>query len=342
MFIIRKFFSFIFALILVLVFLAFLLALGLKFSFLNQNFYKDAFRKADIYNALVTNAAPAVFSMVGENASFGLGPLGTEEITKVLEETVKPQWLQGQVETAISNFFDFANGKNNDLNIVLALSEIKKSAAENLSGTFRAKMETLPTCTAEELKKLQSQNKEGGFSFNCKPSGASSQDLEEMVMSSVTGKDGLLSQLPDQFNIGEAILKKPGANESILRFFTIFGMVFRALSIALGILILLLALINRKYWPGMLKWLSIPLMIPAAIVLVLAVIAQIVATALIGGYLTVLPGALKSLATTKAITLIAQFFWIFEFYSGIILVGLIIILILAIILSKIYPKIIRR
>lgn len=339
---IRKFFSSLLVVILVPIFLIFLIALSAKFSILTPQFYQTAFQKADIYTKIVKDAAPALFNSIGGkngegNGRFGLGPLGAEDISKVLEETVKPEWLQTQVEMGLTNFFDFATGKNKDLVIVIPLSEIKSKAVENLSQTFRNKIDSLPTCTAEELKKLQSQDKEGGFSFNCKPSGANSQNLEEMVMSSITGKEGLLSQLPNEYNVDEIILKKPGASEAISRFFTIFGMIFKALIIALGVLIFLLILINHKYILGAFKWLTIPIMISAAIVLTLSLFVHLLSAGLIGGYLTILPGELKSIATFTAIDLIGQLFFKFELYSGIAFGSALILLIIAIILSKKYP-----
>lgn len=331
----RKFFSLVFCFLFVPIFLVFLIALSLKFSLLNSDFLKNTFIKADLYNSILDDGASSLLKTVEKNAQFGLGPLNAEDISLILKSSISAGWLQNQTETAIDNYSSFAYGKTDKLEIILPLIDFKKSLSQNIEQNLINKLENLPNCTNEQLKQLQSE--EGLKSINCKPAGTNTKEISESLTKDITGKGGLISQLPDNYNLTEKISANPAKTEALQRFYKIFNLIFKALLLASSIILAIIALINIKYFPGMLKWLCIPIMIPSLIILILGLTGKLLSVLLMTSYLTILPAEMKVAASALVNSVFGSIFNVFQFYGLIFLIASVLMLILAIVLSKKFP-----
>lgn len=331
----RKFFSVIFSLLFVVVFLFFLIILSLKLSVFNPEFIKNSFIKADLYNSILDEGVGALLKTVEANAQFGLGPLKAEDISLILKSSISANWLEQQSESAIDNYFNFVYGKTDKLEIILPLVEVKKSLSQNIEQGLKDKLKNLPKCTNEQLNKLQSE--EGFKSINCRPAGMDANAISQELSKEITGEGGLISQLPDNYNLTEKINKNPAKTEAMQRFYKIFTLIFKALLLASSIILAILALINIKYFPGLLKWLATPLMIPSLIIFILALAGKLLSVLLITSYLTILPAEMKAAASALTNNIFGSIFNVFQFYGLIFLIASLLMLIVAIILSKKFP-----
>lgn len=334
----RKIFSCCFAVIFVPIFIIFLITLGIKSSVLTADFYKTTLQKSDIYNQILDKSGSLLSGMVGGDASrLGLGPIDTNDLQKILKDSIAPAWLKIQVENIPDKFFAFVYGKTTGLEIVIPLTELKKSLPENLSKVIKAKIEALPTCTPEQTKKLQSQKEGESMSFDCKPAGMDVSQIESGLLESITGPKGLITNLPDQYDIGKIINQSPQTLPAIQRFFYFANLAFTVLMIASILLLVIIGLMNMKYLPGMLKWLAIPLIIASGAVLIFGLFGQATIMLLLGGYTTVLPEEMRNLLNSLISVFSQNLSFRFILYPGIILALAIGLLILAIVLGKKHP-----
>lgn len=334
----RKILSCFFAVLFVPIFIILLIVFGIKSSVFSANFYKTTLQKSDIYNQLLDRSGSLLSGMVGgESSRLGLGPINTDDLQKILKDSISPVWLKTQIENIPDKFFAFANGKNSTLDIIIPLTDIKKTLPENLSKVIKAKIETLPTCTSEQTKKLQSQKEGEPMSFDCKPQGMDVSQIESGLLESITGPKGLITNLPDQYDIGKIINQSPQTVPAIQRFFYFANIIFIILLIASVLLFVFIGLLNVKYLPGMLKWLSIPLLIASGAVLIFGFFGQVILMVLLGGYTTTLPAEMRTLVNSLIGVFSQNLSSHFKLIPGIILVLAIALLIVAIVLCKKHP-----
>lgn len=331
----RKFFSNLFAFAFVPIFALFLIAAPIKYFLLNPDFYKTAFDKSDFYESITAVIPPALEAITKGNFK-GFGPLTVADISQILRESVKPEFLKPQIENALDQFFNFAYKKSPAIKIVVPLGDLKKTVADNFNQSLHSKLESLPVCTPEQLQEFQSQA--SGGVFNCKPEGIALGELEKAFSEGISGPEGLLTKLPDEYNATAALSKKPETLKQIQDFFSAFIIIFWILQIASALLLLLLALINLKYLPGMLKWVSIPAIVGSLPILVFGLAAKILTPAVAASFLTKLTPETKTLATSLISNFTASFASYFIIYSGITLAVAVVLLILGIILGKKFPK----
>lgn len=334
----RKIFSCFFAVLVVPILVIFLLFLGLKTSVLSADFYKATIRKADIFNQILNQSGALLNSMVGgEQKRFGLGPINANDLQTVLKESISPAWLEEQTSKIADNFFIFAYGNSSTLEMIIPLTELKKSLPENLNKAFRTKIESLSVCTPEQEKKLQSPKEGESISFDCRPKNMNANQMVSTLLEPITGKEGLITKLPDQYDLGQIINKNPSSLSAIQRFFYFANLIFLALLVTSSILLLSIALLNMTYLPGMLKWLAIPVLISSAAVLIFGFFGQFTLRLLLGGYLSILSTEMKTVVNSLIKIFSENLSFQFIFPSGIIMAIAIALLILALVLTKKYP-----
>lgn len=308
----------------------------MKFSILNPSFLKDTLVKVDVYGQLINQGIPALLSSTEKNSEFGLGGLmKADDIGEIIKSAIPVSFLQEQTEKTIDGFLNFALGKTQKMEIIIPLAEFKKTSSEKFTEKLNAKIQELPKCTQKEFQELQN-SKEGEEvkSFNCWPAGMEGELFSESLIGSITGSEGFLTKLPDQYNLGEVIVKDSQKAEAIQRFFTIFNKVFQTLWIALLVIVALIILINRRYPAGMLKWIAIPILIPSAIILLFSLAGGIFAKLLTMGYMGMLPADFKQVASSLQDAIISRFSYNFILFSGISVAICIVLLIVSSIINR--------
>lgn len=332
----RKLFSTCFSVLFVVVFLITLILFGLNSGILNVNNFKSAFVKADFYNQIFDKGITYFLQGMTGQGSTGLGPISTDNITSTIKKSIPTDWLEKHVNNIFDQTFSFITGKSNSINIIIPVSEIKKSLSDNLSSTLKTKIDKLPNCTSDQMKQFNSQDTGNSFNFECKPSNMNTADLENSMLDGITGKDGLITKLPDQYNLGE-IMSKGNFLSEVKRFVDLFRI---GMWISLGISFILFAIIvlmNMKYIPGMLKWLTIPLLIVSIIALALGGIGYLTINSLVGGFTISLPNEFKVIIFDLIKSLTGNIFFGFELNAGIIFVISIVTLIVAISMQRKNP-----
>lgn len=336
----RKFFSGCFSVLFVFVFLVALILINLNYSIFNVKNYKTAFEKSDFYNQILDKGVNYLMQGMSTGGASGLGPLTTQDISSVLKKSIPSDWLNTHVNNIFDQTFNYATGKSIAINLIIPISDVKKSLSDNLSSSLKTKIASLPNCTSEQMKQFNSsQNKKEGessFNFECKPSSMSSDDLEKSLTEGITGKDGFITKLPDQYNLGEIISKGPTFGE-IQRFISIYKMIMW-ISLAISfVLLLIVLLMNMKYIPGMLKWITIPPMIVSIIVLLAGILGYFSLNALFGGFIVSLPNEFKIVIYNLIKSFSGNLFIYFELSAGIIFLISLVGLIISSILTKKYP-----
>jgi len=148
----------------------------------------------------------------------------------------------------------------------------------------------------------------------------------------------VLSSIPDQFDLGENLMK----DNTIVTARQTYHIIFLAdwVGFILSILLLLiLGLINLFYPPGMLKWLSIPVMVQSGMLLLIVIAGQMLATYYLTAFIqTAAEPIFRPLAQDGLKFLINPIFVAFEWESGIFFALGLITLIIAIILTRRFPE----
>jgi len=332
----RKLFSSCFSILFVIIFLVALILLNLNLSILNVNNYKTAFQKSDFYNQILGKGVTYFISGMNQGGKSSFGPLTEQDITTTIKKSITPQWLQIQVDKIFDQSFNKITGKSTSINIVIPISDVKKSLSDNLTSILKIKVAGLPTCTAEQLKQINSNKDQNSYNFECIPSSMSTAEIENSLLDGITGKEGLLTKLPDQYNLGEIISKGPFL-DTAQRGIDIFRMVmWISLSVSI-VLLLIILLMNMKYIPGMLKWITIPLLIVSISVLILGVIGYFSINSLVGGFTISLPNEFKVVIFDLIKSFSGNLFISMMSITGIIFLISVVVLIISIVLGKKFP-----
>jgi hypothetical protein len=267
--VIGKLFSVLFSLILIPVLLITLLLWGLKISLLSPAFYKSTLREAQIYSRSLEELVPSFLSEMGEGGT--LGPLTSEDLERVLRESISPQWLGTQVDGIIDNVFSYVSGKAPSLEAAISFGDVKGSIAENLAQVFNEKLANWPECTSGQLRQLEESEGNVLFDLQCLPPGIEAPELGEEIFA---GEDGFLSAIPDQFELSEMLSGDSSQTSPLVEVARYYGYL-RMGSLAgfavLLLLVIVLILLNKNNLSGAIRWMSVPLLIAALPVLAVGV-----------------------------------------------------------------------
>lgn len=330
---IRKIFSILFTLIFVPIFFIALILFSLRFSIFNANFYKYTFIKADLYNQVLDKNTASMLKGLTHDGANLLGPLSADDLSVVIKNTIDKSWAEEKINKTFDQALNYITGKSTNVSLILDLTDLKKKLNDNLATTLQNKLKSLPICTSEQLHEQQNQPGGEKFGFDCKPPTTNLNDLEKSITEGLTGKEGLLTTISDQYDLGATMMKLPFF-ASAQRAFVFYNIgTWLALGLSL-FLLLLIGLINMKNISRMLKWLGIPLLIVAGPMLFFALVGNFILPMLLSGYFMTLPTEVKVLVNILAKTASGQFFGYYEIVTGITVLIAISMLIISSVIHK--------
>lgn len=328
----RKIFSTLFTLIFLPIFFITIMFFSLRFSLFNANFYKSTFTRANFYNELLSQDSASILKSLTQNGQNLLGPLSADDLGAAINQSVDQNWAKTEINTTFDQLLNYVTNKSAKISAIYNFADQKKKLIDNISAKLNEKINALPICTSSQLKELQNQDG-GNAALSCRPAQMSAADFQNSLMEGLTGKEGLFTKIPDQYNLGDIISKYSFLN-SAQRFYSFYNI---GSWVALGVslfLLLIIALINMKNIARMLKWLSIPMLIVSAPILIFSLFGNLLAPVLLSGYLITLSAVLKDLIRSIIQSASGQFFGSFEIIAGAVVLISIIMLIISSILNK--------
>lgn len=334
----RKIFSSCLTILFVPFFLITILFIGAKLSIFNPNFYTKILDKTNFYTEICQSLPGALSqSFTQKDGSTAFAPLTANDLASSLQESISPTWLKDNLQKSIIAIINYGSGKIYSIDIIIPLKDLKNSIIDNLSKKFNTKITGLPVCTDQQLQQLQSQNT-NPLSQNCIPSGINIDEIKKQFNDGLTsGKDSLLTVLPDQYNLNDIFNKNPAILMNLKKFFDYSNLLFYILIIVSALLILIIALINIKNISIMLKWISIPLFIAAILFLLSTIFGNLILNSMTSNLALNLPQEIKSLVYSLIGTATNQFFSFYYYFCTILILLSVMLLIVAVIKGKKYP-----
>ena len=126
-------------LIALLLFIAALLLTELNSTVANPKFYNEQLVHADIYNFVYDEALPVALDDLETNTSSDL-PIEVadfkSEIISATKETLSPDWLQTQVESAIEVLIPYFKGSRDEFNYTILFKDRVELGTQVINGTF--------------------------------------------------------------------------------------------------------------------------------------------------------------------------------------------------------------
>ena len=149
-----------FAILLILLLPAGLLAFNMQKDFMNPEPYKAALDQQGFYQQIPELIAVQLTELNStsaqdntEDPSELFGFLDTEELTSILDEVISDQWSQTQVENGIDTLFSFFNGDAEQFTLSLSLAEVKSTLnGPKSEQVIDLLIASLPPCTGAEIE----------------------------------------------------------------------------------------------------------------------------------------------------------------------------------------------
>lgn len=110
--------------------------------------------------------------------------LSDPEIRSVIEQSIPPELLARSTEPVIQGFYDWLQGKTDEPQFSIDLSEAKDSLAINLGAYAEKRAEGLPICTLQQLRTVDFNN---FLALPCRPPGTSPQQIGQQFSQQLVG-----------------------------------------------------------------------------------------------------------------------------------------------------------
>lgn len=180
---------------------------------------------------------------------------------RALTGNINPTWVQGQVESNLPLFINYLLSNQPALNVVFDLREYKKTLPESFKEALEETVKELPICS-------QGQVSEQNQDFpSCIPQGTT----PEQMAAQLTPEDiqSLVNEIPDTYRLSE-VIKNPEQTFGRAKLaFSLMNIGFIVLITISIILLGLLAILGRAYWPSIPRWIGLALALPAGLNLLL-------------------------------------------------------------------------
>ena len=126
-------------LIALVLFIVALVVTELNSTVANPKFYNDQLVRADMYNFVYDKALPAALDEVETDTSFDL-PIKVadfeNEIISAARETLPPEWLQEQSESAIGILIPYLRGSRDEFSYTILFKDRVQQGAQTINDTF--------------------------------------------------------------------------------------------------------------------------------------------------------------------------------------------------------------
>lgn len=143
---------------------------------LNPEIYKQTLVSENIYSRapqLVAGQLAYHLTVNPKNQENSYQNLTQSDWEVILQPVITPDWVRGQTESAINQFFLFMNSDQPDLSIQISLADLKNSfrGPEGIN-TFLQVVNSQPACSANQLSVIQQKLEQGVKAGNlpiCRP-----------------------------------------------------------------------------------------------------------------------------------------------------------------------------
>ncbi|MFA6493347.1 MAG: hypothetical protein WCV58_04370 [Patescibacteria group bacterium] len=211
------------------------------------------------------NLPKLVENLYGQNKSENLQ---TKVLVLGIIKSIDPKVVQTQVEKNIPPFFSYLNNQTNTLDVTFDLKGFKTTLEKKLPNILSQEMIKLPTC-ASGIEMSVSEN--NGLP-SCLPQGTTPTQIQQGTQGS-SYTDEIMANIPDTYNLRD--LKNVDQKLANLKLiFKIINITYWVSIILSLIMIGLLVLLGRSWWPSILRWVGWGLLLPAGSILILNVFSK--------------------------------------------------------------------
>lgn len=302
---VRKFLAVLIILIFIPLLMISILVFGLKTTLLNPLYLQTNFSQSNFYEKILDTGLPILAESLNKENQEGNQideNIQVDDLVAIAQKSISPAWLQSQFDNLFEEFNDYLIGKSNEIDFTISLKDLKTSLRENFN-----------QYTLDKISQT------------------SNQKLNDDQI------DELLKQFPDEYDLGKILMQTQGPTLTAAR--TFFSYLKLGIIALAGINILLLILIGLLIWKpaaSLLKWLATAIIIPSAILSILAGFSYF-SSPLVGNLGLNLPGELKNLVSTIIVGLIQPAILKMLLITGAGVILAIIAYIIAHIISKKHP-----
>ncbi len=251
---------------------------NLKTTFLSANFYKSEFRKINLYSELVENIPELIGGFAADEQS--------QEFARIAQESIKADWLQGEVEKNLDNIFEWFYGKKENFIIEVNLVPIKGEFEKKFFEQMEKEYNSLPECTGSESEmssestsgwELETVPEDSATPFSCRPQGATFEEFQKEIMAD-SGEDNPFNEFPDNYKFEKTAQEMtiPGAPSFLAGSpFKVFNWVFYILLFLTVGILALIGIMARKSLRSLFRWIGIPLAIPSFFLLAVSIVGRV-------------------------------------------------------------------
>ena len=195
---------------------------------------------------------------------------------RALAKNVDPNWVQSQIEINLPLFTDYLSRKTPTFDVTFDLRKYK----ENLPASFREAI----TETSKELPTCKEGQPQTQDNFpTCLPAGTT----PEQIVSQISDSDiqSMVNEIPNTYNLSDAVKNPEKTFYGPKLAFTIMNIGLIVLIVLTIIFLGLLAILGLSYWPAILRWIGLALVLPAGLNLLMDGIWQLIQASVQGEFL---------------------------------------------------------
>lgn len=194
--------------------------------------------------------------------------LQTKIFIKGVVASIDPNVAKAEVEKNLVPLFDYFSNKTTTPNVNFDLSLLKTNLKNNLPKILSQELVNLPNCAPG----IESNPKGASGLPECLPAGTTPAQLEESMKTS-NYIDDLVKEIPDSYSLTENQNTLNSLND-FKKALNILNIAYLASIILSLILIGCLALLGRSYWPSILRWTGLSLVLPAGSIFLLNIASK--------------------------------------------------------------------
>ncbi len=204
---------------------------------LTPKFVSNFLEKANIYNNL---------GNIGQQLAQSTKDVQSKETILDITNSIDPTWLKKEVNSNLPPFFNYLWGKTTNLNIVIDITPFKAKLPANFQTTVSEMLKSVPPCpTGVSTPTPTNEN-----APSCMDA-ATRANLEK------------LAQMPDKINLNDYVKNPDLVFDRTKLFFTVIKLGFWGGLIFSLILIGILILLGRGWWPSIPRWIGLALVLPS-------------------------------------------------------------------------------
>ncbi len=136
----RRIVAVLLAVVFVALFIPILVVFRVNDTIGNPDFYNDQLRRADIYNFVYTDVAPAALDRTGRGGALSAGGIDLSwarpHILSIVKSTLPPEWLQTQTEQGINAVVPYVLGDTEGFRVNVPLKDRVEIAARSIKDTL--------------------------------------------------------------------------------------------------------------------------------------------------------------------------------------------------------------